>query len=270
MFKNLFLLFIFLTSLSGDILDDKIRNIIGEKTYLINKNLINLIFKKKDIFVINGKINYSKLFTTLKKNGLLDLKFDKPQYVNIEFDIIGNGFEGYKILNDTMESLGYGYFFTKSLKRVDNELRWDIVFKAEYMIDSVILIKELQRNRSKVIDVYKNSNNIWYYKIDFSKAVLCSAKVVQTDEKVRFKKPLRAYFIKIDNAKKISIYSKKLNNWFPSLVFFDKDLNVLKVIKKNRVYRKYNIDIPKDTVYIEITDLYNLINIKRGLTIILR
>ena len=271
MLKKIFLSFIFFSLfLQADILDNKIKNIIGERRYLINKNLINLIFKHKEQFILNDKINYYKLFTKLKKNGLLQLKLSKPQDINIEFDITNKGFKAYKILNDTMGSLGYGYFFTKSLKKQNNELIWKIVFRAEYMVDSGILIKELQKNSCKILDVKNLSKNSWYYKIDVDNAILSNAIKVDNNEKVKFQKPLNAYMIKVNDAKKMSIYSRKLNNWFPSLVFFDKDLKVLKVIKKNRVYRKYHINLPKNTAYIKITDLFNLINIKRGLTVVVQ
>jgi len=36
------------------------------------------------------------------------------------------------------------------------------------------------------------------------------------------------------------------------------------------VYRGLKIQLPSDTRYIKITDMYNLINIKRGLSVIVR
>jgi hypothetical protein len=54
------------------------------------------------------------------------------------------------------------------------------------------------------------------------------------------------------------------------IVFYDKDLNILDTIKKNRVYRGLKSNVPYGTHYIKITDRYTLINIKRGLSITIK
>ena len=76
--------------------------------------------------------------------------------------------------------------------------------------------------------------------------------------------------LKISKAKSLQVISRNLNNWFPHIVFFDKDLMVLTVIKKDRVFKGLRVKIPENTRYVKVTDTYNLINIKRGLSIIVR
>ena len=83
-------------------------------------------------------------------------------------------------------------------------------------------------------------------------------------------KPLRPYLLEVKNATKLRVIGRTLNHWFPYIAFYDKHLNVLKVIKKNRVYRGYRVNVPHGTKYIKISDLYTLINIKRGLSIIVK
>jgi predicted RNA-binding protein associated with RNAse of E/G family len=61
-----------------------------------------------------------------------------------------------------------------------------------------------------------------------------------------------------------------LNHWHPYIVFYDKHLNILKIIKKDNIFKTFNTNIPKGTNYIKITDLYMLLNIKRGLSVIIR
>jgi hypothetical protein len=271
MFKYLLVAFVFfVTILNGTVLEDKVKNLIGEKEYKIHQNLINLLFKNKSRFIINDQINYYALIKELKVNGLLKLRFNKPRDVIIEFKSLSKSVKAYKILNDTMQSLGYSYFFTKSLEKKDDVLIWKIRFKTEYMLDPVVLLKELQLKNCKVLQVENRSSNYWYYEIDFDKSILNKAIQIEKDEKVRFHKPLKPYMLKVDNVNNLEIRSHALNHWFPSLTFFDSDLKVLAVIKKNRIYKGYSSKIPENTKYIKIADLYNLINIKRGLTIIIR
>ncbi len=272
MFKYFIVSLLFsLTILNGSILYDKVENIIGQNEYKVHKGLIHLLFKDEKKFLNDTDIKYYELFNELQENGLLNLHLDKPKDITIEFKILNKNLKAYKILNDTMRALGYRYFFTKSMDISENqELLWKIVFKAEYMLDPVVLLKDLRLNNCKIIEVTNKDSNHWYYEIDFSDSVLSSAINIEKNEKVKFSKPLRAFFLDVENGKKLQITSRKLNNWFPHIVFFDKDLKVLKTIKKNRIYHGLNIKIPLGTKYIKITDKYNLINIKRGLTIIVR
>lgn len=261
----------FTTFLSASVVKEKVENIIGTNDYKVHSSLIDLLFKNEADFIINGKIKYYKLFKVLQENGLLNLRLNKPSDIEIEFTSMNNNFKSYKILNDTMQVLGFRYFFTKSMSVTEQEeLVWNIMFKAEYMLDPVVLLKELRVNGCKVIEVINHGSNKWSYEIDFKNAELVNAIKIDKNEKVKFQKPLRAYMLKVEEAKSLQVISRNLNNWFPHIVFFDKDLTVLNTIKKDRVYKGLKIKVPNNTRYVKITDMYNLINIKRGLSIIVR
>jgi len=256
---------------SASILTEKVENIIGTNNYKVHNSLINLLLKKETKYLVNGKIKYNKLFKTLQKNGLLNLRLNKPSNIEIEFKSDNKSFKAYKILNDTMQALGYRYFFTKSMSLLEEEnLVWNIIYKAEYMLDPVMFSKELRANGCRILNVVNNGSNKWTYEIGFKNSELINAIKIDKNERVKFQKPLKAYMLKIADAKSLQVISRKLNHWFPHIVFFDKDLKVLQVIKKDRVYKGLKIQVPNDTKYIKITDMYNLINIKRGLSIIVR
>jgi hypothetical protein len=92
----------------------------------------------------------------------------------------------------------------------------------------------------------------------------------KTTIKLPFLISLKDYFIMVENAKSIRVISRHLNNWFPYMTFFDKELNVLNVIEMTEIKKSLKVDVPLGTKYIKITDKYNLNNIKRGLSIIVR
>jgi len=268
--KNIVFFILVTTTLYSSILQEKIISYIPTKEYQINKNLINMLFRDESKFIINGKIRYLKLFKTLKNNGLLDLNLKKPTKIYIEFNILNNSIKGYKILNDSLNSLGYRYFLTDSLNMQNlKQISWTISFKTEYMLDPVVLLNDLQQKYCKITDIKKVNKSFWIYSIDFSNSLIDAIKI-DKNEKVKFNKPLSDYFININDTKSLEIKSKKLNRWFPYIVFFNKDLKIIKTIKKDKITKKIKTIVPDNTKYIKITDLYNLINIKRGLTIILR
>jgi len=270
MIRNFILVLLFIGSLYGNVITEKVHNIVGDKEFQTHKSLIELLFKTESFYLAEDKIKYFNMFDTLQKNGLLNLRFNKPAGVTIEFKIKGNNKKGYKILNDLLQTLGYRYFITKKLENNSEELTWSIFLKVEYMLDPVMFLRELKYIGCNVLEITKKNQYQWYYEIDFERASLPKAAPIQKNEKVRFQKPLKPIFLDIEGAKLIQVLSRNLNRWFPDIVFFDKDLNVIKDIKIDKVYKGLKTKVPAGTKYVKITDKYNLINIKRGLTLIVR
>ena len=270
MIRYFILIFIFINFLQASVVIQKVQNIVGDREYQTHKALIEFLFKNENFYLANGKIKYFNMFNTLQKNGLLNLRFQRPTEVNIQFKINGNNKKGYKILSDLLQTLGYRYFFTKQLENNGKELLWCISLKVEYMLDPVMFLKELKYSGCELLDITKKSQYEWYYEIDFTDASLPNVAKIQKNEKVRFKKPLKPLFLDVENTKLLQVLSRKLNRWFPDIVFFDKDLKVLKDIKIDKVQKGLKTKVPEGTKYVKITDKYNLINIKRGLTLIVR
>ena len=273
MLRNFVLLIILFGGLNANQLYNKIENFIGKKQFVLHNNLINMLFKDKSSFYITNKqLDYMMILRTLKENGLLNLKFKRPKEVSIEFHTNTDAIKSLKILNETLKSMGYYYYFTKEVnyKSPNQNLVWIIRFKAEYALDPLLLIKELKLKSCKIIDIQKQNNTSWLYQLDTTNANITEAIKIDNNEKVILQKPLKAYFLQVDKAKTLQIIGRRLNHWFPYIVFYDKHLSILKVIKKNRIYKGYKTKIPTGTKYIKITDLYTLINIKRGLSIIVR
>jgi len=270
MFRILLIGFLFTFCLKADdLLFDKIENIIGSKEFAIHKNLVNLLFQNKQAFYIGDNLNYLFILKRLRQNGLLKLKLSQPKEILVKFETNFDPIKSLKILNDTLKSLGYYYYFTKSTQ-YDGEghLIWSIKLKTSYAIDPLSLALELANHESRIKHISREENDTWTYSINTQNSHIADSLFVDTNEKVVLQKPLKPYFIKIGAAKTLKILSRKLNNWYPYIVFYDKHLNVLRVIKKDRMFKGLSMKIPESSAYIKITDLYTLINIKRGLSII--
>jgi hypothetical protein len=274
MFKKIF--FIFLLSINilhADLLFKKLKNIIGNKQFQIHNNLLQNIFKnRKDFYITNYLLNYVVILKNLKDNGLLKLKFQKPTNVTITFHSNNDPIKSLKILNEVLAGMGYSFYFTKEIffNKKTNQLTWTINFKTESMIDSYLLVKDLKIRHCKVRNILKIKNNNWRYDIDVNFSTILEAIAIDKHEKVTLSKPLKPYLLEVSQAKILAIMSKRLNHWFPYIVFYDKHLNILKSIKRNGVYREYKSNVPRGTRYIKIDDLYTLLNIKRGLSVIVK
>ncbi len=267
-----FTFFLCALSLNASLLLEKIENLVGKNTYSTHKNLIALIFNDQNKFYLaNGTPDYVKIFKELKSNGLLNLKLISPQEIEVEFHTTNNPIKSLKILNDTLKSIGYYYYFTKNIKRnFDGSLIWTISLQTEFIIDPLILIPEISKNSSKVLDVSQVENNKWIYKIDTSFANIAEAISINVNENKKLQKPLSAYMIQIQQGTIIEIKAHNLDKWFADIAFFDSNLNVLDVTRNEEAMKIIALEIPQGTKYIKISDLHSLENIKRGLEIIIK
>ncbi len=267
-----FLVLVFLVSfIQADKLEDKLHNLLGEEEYTQNKKLVNVLFVHRAKFYDGKDLKLIEILNVLKKNGLLKLKYNKPKNLILEFTISHDSIKSLKILNDILKSLGYYYYFTKQASyEVDGKLQWIIDLKTKAAIDPLILAKELKVQEIRVLDINKISPTHWQFEFDTKNAKISQVIKMDPNEKISFDKPLDNYFLKVKDVDTLKVISRKLNRWFPYIVFYDSHLNVLKVIKKKRVFKGIKTAIPKDCQYIKIGDLYNLINIKRGLSVVVQ
>lgn len=272
MLKKLILFIILFTiTLNASSFNQRVINIIGSKEFTKNKSLIDYIFAKKSAYYKDGIFNYVSVMQKLKENGLLNVSLSSPQDISITFITSDSPIKAMKIISDSLKKLGYFYYFTKKLTYTKDEVMvWSINLKTEAAIDPLMLSKELAKNNCRFLDIRKEGNKFWEYKIDTSNAVLDKAEKLILGEKIDFKKPLKPYFITFDNANTLSITSKNMNKWFPNIVFYDKKLNILNIVRRDYRTSFYRVNIPKNTKYVKIDDIYTLENIKRGLSVMIK
>jgi len=270
MFRILFISILLTFSLKAqDLLLEKVENLIGTQEFNTHKNLVNLIFKNRSAYYFGENLNYIQILKQLKQKGLLKLKLSYPKEITVEFETNHDPIKSLKILNDTLKALGYYYYFMKNTQfDGQGKLIWSIKLKTSYAIDPSVLAHQLANHESRITNIIRKENDTWKYVINTQYSDISDALFIDTNEKVVLQKPLKPYFFKIGESKTLKVLSRKLNNWYPYIVFYDKHLTVLKVVKKDRVFRGLTMSIPESTTYMKVTDLYTLINIKRGLSII--
>lgn len=272
MIRLWFISLLLILGLQASEIEQKIENLIGAKEYRLHKNLIALMLtNESNFFLPNGQLSYPVLLKELKQNGILNLQFSSPQDIEVEFQTNTDPIKSLKILNDTLKALGYYYYFTKSTQyTADGLLIWTIKLKTEFAIDPLIFINEISKNDCKVIEIKKTENNKWIYKIDTNFANISESIFIESNELTKLQKPLRPYFLRINQGRVLKVDSNVADRWYPHVVFYDEHLNILSIIKNDQFSKQISYDIPMNTKYIKITDFYALDNIKRGLNVIIK
>ncbi len=248
-------------------LNTKVRNIIGYNAYNKHKNLINYIFKNKSAYYTNGKLNYVKVTSALQNNGLLRLGYGTTRYIDVTFTLNDNPKKSLEILKNSLKAVGHYYFFTKSAQRSNDSLKWTIKLKTKSAINPLRLSQELQKNNCRIIDIQRGSSYSWSYYIDFRNSNIDKSIDLTVNSSQSVKKSSKPYMVKVSNANALNINSNNGNRWHPKIIFYDDDLNIIDTYKDDSLHKSLRVDVPNDTKYIKIDDLYTLANLKRGINI---
>ncbi len=268
----LFLLVFLISNTYSSIVLDKVHNFIGEDAYLEHKRLIHSIFKNESSFM-KDKYNARSLLIIrkLRKNGLFNLFYKEKMdlEINIDAKVSNNSVFLIKNIKESFLNLGFNFIFVKNIKYIKQTLKLKLILKSEAMINPISLHKEFQKRGIEIVDVYKGSHTSWDYYINSSRLKLHNTFNIENNRKIKIKKIINDIHLKINNAKVINISSDGKNKWHPYIVFFDKSLNPIQIIEKDKKVNRMRLFIPKKTKYIKITDKYVIKNIKHGISILL-
>jgi len=245
-------------------LDEKITSFIGEESFARNRDYIHIIFSKVDSFYDKENINVVKVVETLEENGLLHLFFEEPQQYEMTFHSTGDPLFFVKLMGDTLRDIGYYRYVTKESTNDESGFEWKISLEAEYVTDPVLLRKELATRGCEIIDIVRVSAVDWHYNIDTSKAHLKADKLV-SGKKKKYKRLQYAKWLDVEKVKRLSIKSHRANFWYPYIAVYDSSLRLLKVIKEDKETKQFTLELPQESRYIRVSDLYTITNIRYGL-----
>ena len=170
-----------------DALDGKIQLFLDEDTYNNNKEFISVIFEPKSAYYKNHRVDVVKVVETLKENGLLNLFFDTPKELKLNFKTSGAPLFFVKIMSDTLRNIGYYRYVTVASNQEATGFTWNISLVSEYATDPIVLEKELQKRGCKIIDLERNSKYEWTYTIDMEHGNL-NLKTLQKGDKIHLKR----------------------------------------------------------------------------------
>ncbi len=248
----------------AEALDAKIISFIGEASFERNKDYIHINFRDVNHFYTDDHINVVKVVETLEGNGLLHLFFKEPQQYEMTFHSTGDPLFFVKLMSDTLRDMGYYRYVTVESVNDTTGFQWKISLQAEFVTDPVILRKELAKRGCEIIDIVRVSATDWHYNIDTKDAHL-KAVVIRDGKPQKFRRLQYAKWIDVQHIKKVRIKSHKANHWFPYIALYDSSLRLLKVIKKDKESKQFLLELPLETRYIRVSDLYTVTNIRYGL-----
>lgn len=270
MVKKLFCLLFFSMALWGDGVDESIENFMGKESFYTNQNFINRLFVDKQRFYTSTHdLDYYAILKTLKDNGLLELSFKQPSEVRLSFKAKAKPMFLMKMLNSTLASLGYSYFTISKAKYIQDEAKLTFLLVTEHIVDPVVMLNELKKRGVVATKVYRENSFDWMYEIEVNDWVMRNATKLEKKQRLELKNISGEYWFSTKGAGKLQI-SKKNNKvqWYPRIVLFDKNLQILEIIIQESLAKSVEVDITDGTAFVMITDLNNPARLKYGISVI--
>ncbi|MCH5336814.1 MAG: hypothetical protein J1D99_05285, partial [Campylobacter sp.] len=141
---------------------------------------------------------------------------------------------------------------------------------SQYILDPGTFYSLLKASSVYIEDIKRVGNYDYEYKLNFDKTRLRTNVDVDLNVPKSLEKPFKDYVLSLKNASSLIIEANAADNWFPKVLFLDKNLNLIKGIKSETKNNQFSQTIPSGAIYAIISDVYSLDNIKRGLKITLK
>ncbi len=268
MVKIILSLILIVSIVFGDLLDDKVKSFIGEKSFYSSKKIIKILLgDKKRYYKTDGKIDTIKVLTVLKKNGFMKFDLKYIGSVNITFITKDKPLLFLKILNSSLNSMGFNFYITKKATKTEDGFSWTIQMNTEYILDPILFAKELKRYGCMIIDIKRIEKTKWQYFISMKNAKLIVKNIIP-EANYNLHKPIKSYWLGFDEVPHtLYIKSYPLNRWHPYIIFYNNELEPIFTYKSDKIQKQVKLNIPQNTKYILIDDIYTLSNIRSGLKV---
>jgi hypothetical protein len=232
-----------------------IKSLIGEDKFNNYYELLKPVLNENSLV---------KTIEYLQNNGLLDIFFDKPEIIHPHFIFLDNNpVFNTKILYNTLNYMGYYYFYPIKIKKSEKSYSLTLEMRSTHYIDPLVFINTIKQKGCRVKSISKTDDYI--YTIDCKNEFLNATSVI--NKKIKLLNAKGIYWINPNGFKKILISTSKLDNWYPHIVFFDKNLNILNIISRQNSQKIIYLNLSAECKYIKITDTFSKVNFKRGIYI---
>lgn len=269
MVRVLLSLFLLVAIVQASALNEKIESFIGKKEYRTQKNLIHILFKRnKNYLNRDNSVNDMKVLAKLKSSGLLKLFYKRPQNLKITFSTRENPLIFMRVINESLQAMGYSFFLTKKAVKSEKGFLWQIAISTEHIVDPLNFSKWLNDRGCYIEGVARKSENNWHYNINTDQ-IKVSAITIDSNTFVDLKKPIKPYWVTLDNIATIKFRTHRADNWYPKIIFYDEKLHIVRDFRRDSLRDDLTVRVPEDAKYVKISDLYTLDNIKRGLSLFL-
>ncbi|TKX31868.1 hypothetical protein [Campylobacter aviculae] len=243
------------------------QNLVNNPT---KNSQLQLLFSNSSYLDKSGNLNIARISRVLKTNSLITLNLSSPQTLKLTFRTKADPVIFFKILSDALMDAGYVYFIPVELILHNGNIDYTVEVESQYVLDPGTLYNLLKENSVYIENIRRVGIYDYQYDLNFDNAKLNTNVNIALNSLAVLERPLKDYIFKTQDASKLIIDASDADFWFPKVLFLDKNLNLIKSIKSNKKNNHFTEFIPSGTVYVIVSDMYSLDNIRRGLRVLLK
>ena len=249
-------------------LEKTIIQFMGEASYQSQRNLVRILFANEGRYMNAQTPNTLEILKTLKENGLLRLIYPEARLVELSFHAKENPLLFIRIVNESLQAMGYTFYLTQKMEKNSEGVVWVIVMNTQHVVDPVLLSRQIEVRGGSIQAIAKDTQGQWRYEIDLKEA---RAKVEPHPLMVTVPlgNPINPYWVNVSEADRMTLRAHAADRWFPRIAFFDKTLQLIEEVQEENSRAQLRLSVPENAVYARIEDRYTLDNIKRGLSLYL-
>ena len=244
--------------LSANILDQKIIDLIGKERFQKNRIILHTLFANPKRVMKKGKIDVVKLASILQRIGLLPEALSEVREWDVEAFTYTHDRLFFLLFEKGLYRAGIFNYQLLGVRKDSDGFSIHLTYRSNRLPNPVVIGKFLSSHGVDVIDIKRQKNHYFY---------LCDAKDAFLDAKLLEKKlkietiSNNVTWLRNSGFQKLLIIAKS-NHWHPRITIFDRYLNPLTTIYKGKIVKRFEVQLPKGSYYIKISDIYE--NIKRG------
>lgn len=253
-------------SISNKNLDNAVRNVMGENNYALNAKFIERLFGKASSYLDGENANYYRICRALKQNGLLKTNFGSPQILEVSF-LATSAHKAFSLaLFESLRDMGYYSLTNRAINKNGDSIQITINLTAEYAMDPVILQEKLASFGFKAINIKRILDNSWSYTFTPIAPNLPKASTLKAGEQASSANLKGEYWFRLNDIKSLEIISTS-QIWYPNVIFYDKNMNIIAVQTSEEKIQAISISVPSGANFMRVGDMFLPSNIKSGISI---
>jgi len=257
-----------LTLNASDHIWKQLEKLVDPSTLITHKKLLEHLFKEESRFISDeGTVNTIAMTEVLRENGLLRIFYRQPKSLEAQFSFQTPTIFTMRILNEVLNRMGYHYVLTLKLRSGEGATLWKIGYQSQHAIDPVTLSERLAPY-GLTLHVVSANEGAWHYALKSDSLHLADAHKIAHSGWKKFQHSSGEFWFEVDETTNhLDLKSYFPNYWYPYIVCYNSDLEILEVKMKESATRRLSIDLPKTTRYIKIKDRFTAENLKHGIAL---
>ena len=265
MVKKLCLLLLLVVGIQADTLFERVASLMDPADYDSHRKLIALLFENESEYRVGSDYDMVKIATVLEENGLLKLKLERSEEIDLTFENSGeNNLFFMKVVEDTLRSLGLSSVLTKRATLDENGFVWQVAYVSNSVPDPVMIANRLVKKGARVTNIERIAAADWRYRIDLDDAKV-DAMPIGSGEVKKIVRPVRPVWVDVSHIKRLTIRELPGSHWYADVVVYDKMLHILSMRQNDTRTRFMRLRLPSDAAYVKISDRFTLENLRSGL-----